>query len=556
LLFLTGLLNKSNFTRKENMFATLKKHCNIRASFALVLVLTFLGLVVFSPAPSYGQVLCNNIDTSSTAWPSGQWSQECITPPESFPAGASSIPPTLNGLNAPNYNVSIHWAPDAFARLSGSSQTGAGDTLSITVYDPNLPNGSETVNYTTVPNDTTTSAAARLAAAIEADANLQSIGEYAYSSGFVVDLRHITGDTYSETVTPGDPFSAAGETITLAQDPTYSYLEDATITSTLSSSPYFTYYIFPNPNDFWNLQNPLLNYDTNNDVSFQSEQLPSASAWGFTPDPANQYNWTAIFTADQNGVTIYSVPNVVVHESGHELDFLYASQGILTPTDGSPFASNSQLFQNELATDWYFLNNSSPCTHMLGGSSPQPYPGIFSYLKDAAGNQICSQGNPSPYAGYNVYIGGAGPGDGTTLNSKNTAPNSGLTYAQICTNAGGPPNGTNQTTCGQAVLQAAYPNIFDGNDTAHESHEIFAELVATITNYSETVDNQDSFLGGGNATDPLGNPIGWAPTCALNLETKLIQTGVAPTSVGAGGYTRSTPPILVECPSHQVISTW
>jgi hypothetical protein len=175
---------------------------------------------------------------------------------------------------------------------------------------------------------------------------------------------------------------------------------------------------------------------------------------------------------------------------------------------------------------------------------------VFSYITDAAGNQICSTGNPSPYAGYNVYIGGAGAGDGTTLNSEDKAPNSGLTYAQICTNAGGPPNGTNQTNCNRAVAEAAYPDIFaKAVSTGRERHEVFAELVAVITNYSETADEVDSFLGGGNATDPLGNPAGPGFTvCSSAVVQQLIHNGIAPTTVGYQEYTLSTPPVILQCP--------
>jgi hypothetical protein len=279
------------------------------------------------------------------------------------PAGATSIPPALASLNAPNYNVSIHWAPDAFARLSGTSQTTTNDLLSITVYDPNLPNGSETVNYL-VQNGTTMSAAAGLAVAINADANLQSIGEYASSQGSTVMMRRISGDTYSSSVTPG-----GSETIALAQDPTYSYLEDATIGSTLASAPFYTFYAFVSPTDFWNLTNPLLNFDLSTNQSFSSEQRPAAGDVGFTPrtPTTNPYNWSALFAQSDSGIFNPSMANTTIHEAGHELDFLYG-QSVLPQAQGltTTLASNSNLFQNELNADFNWLNQSSPCTYYVG----------------------------------------------------------------------------------------------------------------------------------------------------------------------------------------------
>jgi len=71
--------------------------------------------------------------------------------------------------------------------LGGSVTTG--DTITATFTNPNLPAGSEAVTYTTIGGDTTTTIATALAAAINADTNLQSVGIGATSAAAVVTIE-------------------------------------------------------------------------------------------------------------------------------------------------------------------------------------------------------------------------------------------------------------------------------------------------------------------------------------------------------------------------------
>lgn len=79
------------------------------------------------------------------------------------------------------------------------------DTLSVTVKNPNLAGGTEQVTITAVTADTTTTLAAKLAAAIVADANLAALGIGATSTAAVVTLTF-------PSVNPAEPSSSTGWT--------------------------------------------------------------------------------------------------------------------------------------------------------------------------------------------------------------------------------------------------------------------------------------------------------------------------------------------------------
>lgn len=89
----------------------------------------------------------------------------------------------------------------------------AGDALSINVIDAGLPGGRETVSYTVTAGNTLSNIAAGVAAAINGDSNLSTIGVTATSSSSVVNIRSASTNatTYSQSVNSG-----ATETIALA----------------------------------------------------------------------------------------------------------------------------------------------------------------------------------------------------------------------------------------------------------------------------------------------------------------------------------------------------
>jgi RHS repeat-associated protein len=107
-------------------------------------------------------------------------------------------------------NISPNLNCNETAAIGGSTTTG--DTLTLTFYDASLSGGSETVSYTAIRTDTLTSIASGLTAAINADANLQSIGVGAVSSGVDITLtsNSINLTTYRQSVSSG-----ATETINL-----------------------------------------------------------------------------------------------------------------------------------------------------------------------------------------------------------------------------------------------------------------------------------------------------------------------------------------------------
>lgn len=101
------------------------------------------------------------------------------------------------------------------AVVGGTKTTG--DVLTITVYDAGLSGGSEAVAYTILSGDNLTSIATNMAAAINADTNLQNINVTATSSGAVVfvDSSSISATTYTKSL-------SGGATETLALGPSTS----------------------------------------------------------------------------------------------------------------------------------------------------------------------------------------------------------------------------------------------------------------------------------------------------------------------------------------------
>ena len=101
--------------------------------------------------------------------------------------------------------------------IGGSKTTS--DTVSLVTYDAALSGGTRTTTYTVLAGDTLSTIASGLAAAINADANLQGIGVSAAASGTVVTVqsnstnpttyRGTTSTTATETILIGLPTNGA-----------------------------------------------------------------------------------------------------------------------------------------------------------------------------------------------------------------------------------------------------------------------------------------------------------------------------------------------------------
>jgi RHS repeat-associated protein len=96
------------------------------------------------------------------------------------------------------------------AKIAGTVTSG--NTLTITVHDPALSGGQEIVNYTVLSADTLATITTKLAAAISADANLQTLGVNASATSTLLKIRSTSSNitTYTSSTSGG-----ATETITL-----------------------------------------------------------------------------------------------------------------------------------------------------------------------------------------------------------------------------------------------------------------------------------------------------------------------------------------------------
>lgn len=123
-----------------------------------------------------------------------------VVPISSYSTSVSGSSPTetLTAGTNTDGNVSI--------TVGGTVTTG--DVLSISVFNTSLSNGEETVSYTVLSGDTTSTIATGLKAAINADTHLQSLGLNATTSGAVIAIA-VTGTTFTQSSTGG------GATVTL-----------------------------------------------------------------------------------------------------------------------------------------------------------------------------------------------------------------------------------------------------------------------------------------------------------------------------------------------------
>lgn len=113
-------------------------------------------------------------------------------------------------LTDANSNISTFSYITGNATIGGTKTTG--DVLTITVHDPALSGGQQSVNYTVQSVDTLTTIASGIAAAINANSNLSAIGVGATSTGTIIAFISASTNltTYTKSTSGG-----ATETITL-----------------------------------------------------------------------------------------------------------------------------------------------------------------------------------------------------------------------------------------------------------------------------------------------------------------------------------------------------
>ena len=117
----------------------------------------------------------------------------------------------LTSITDPNSNVTkLTYTGTCIATIGGTKTTG--DVLTITAHDTGLTGGQQAVSYTVLSGDTLSTIAAGLAAAVNANSNLQAIGVSATSNSTVITLTStsVNVTTYTESTSGG-----ATETITL-----------------------------------------------------------------------------------------------------------------------------------------------------------------------------------------------------------------------------------------------------------------------------------------------------------------------------------------------------
>ena len=148
----------------------------------------------------------------------GAWTYNSHHRPLTYTDGSGQV--TNYGYNSSGQLTSITDANSNVTKLTytgtGSATIGGtkttGNILTITVHDAGLTGGQEAVNYTVLSTDTLSSIAAGLAAAINADVNLQAIGVSATSNSAVITMLSTSTNvtSYTESTSGG-----ATETITL-----------------------------------------------------------------------------------------------------------------------------------------------------------------------------------------------------------------------------------------------------------------------------------------------------------------------------------------------------
>ena len=114
---------------------------------------------------------------------------------DTYSANSIVVSSSIFGLGTETSTLAQNTDNNTTVTLGGSAT--AGDVVSVTVVNANLPNGQETDSYTVAGGNTLSNIAAGLASAINADSNLAAIGVGASSSSAVLTVSTDTSYTAS-----------------------------------------------------------------------------------------------------------------------------------------------------------------------------------------------------------------------------------------------------------------------------------------------------------------------------------------------------------------------
>ncbi|MBK9774265.1 MAG: LysM peptidoglycan-binding domain-containing protein [Candidatus Obscuribacter sp.] len=133
---------------------------------------------------------------------------------KSTSVNATTYAQSVNAGSTETITLSINQNGPMVAGISGTKTTG--DTVTIVTYDSALSGGTRSVTYTVLAGDTLATITAGIAAALNADANLQGIGVSASASGqrLTINSNSINPTTYRATTS-----ATATEVVSLGLPP-------------------------------------------------------------------------------------------------------------------------------------------------------------------------------------------------------------------------------------------------------------------------------------------------------------------------------------------------
>jgi hypothetical protein len=164
---------------------------------------------------------------TNKALKSASVASQVVTISSTAPSTTTFVP-SATGVATTTATVNSNYTGNGTITIGGTPKTG--DLVSITIQDVRLVNGPETVEYTVLSSDTTTSIAAALVYNIGRDTNLSTAGISASSASNVIS---ITPDNYhfvNTTIYSTSVSGAASETVALSTD------TDTTSTITIGGS--------------------------------------------------------------------------------------------------------------------------------------------------------------------------------------------------------------------------------------------------------------------------------------------------------------------------------
>ncbi|MDR3612906.1 MAG: hypothetical protein P4L53_05015 [Candidatus Obscuribacterales bacterium] len=266
------------------------------------LCLTFLSPVI--QKASAQSISCNSIDgTTSTQWPNGVTANAC-----GATTSAAEMQWLLQQIDATQTDVAI--------RLEGV-QVGAG-TVSVQITDSSIPGGTETVSYAAKASDSVATIINNLSKAVSNDSNLSAASIYASGYGKNLNIYSYSGNTTTYSANIG----TTGLTYTLASSGGSN--ESLSLDGTRGGFPFFAW---ANITDYKSLPHPSggpSEYGT-----------PGAADLGLTVnDLTNGVSWGSIFDTASDGSTSDVMFHVTAHELGHQVDLLYAKQGVVVSQNG------------------------------------------------------------------------------------------------------------------------------------------------------------------------------------------------------------------------------